>query len=502
MKYFVIMVALFASCSPSSEHGHSHGTDGGNPHESDGRPLLDVTVRTDDIELFVKFNALITGSTSTFETYITHLDGFRPVDDVNVTVSLVKGSNGIRHSVNNPNKNGVFLPALRPNKSGIYQLIYELEAPDFQERLELGDVRVFSDLEELQGSFGHIHDNESGITFTKQQAWEIEFSTETVLEGEIFEVINTSGIWKAAPGDSKSLVANASGIINFNRDNLTVGTSVKKGQPLMTITSKGLTTNNLEVEIEKAKADHNQITAEYERQKILFESNLIPKAEYERSESKYLVSKASIESLQQGYKDGGKQIEVPFDGFVNSIEIHNGDYVIQGASLFSVVSSHSQLLETQVSPAYSLSMEDIEDIWFKHRSGNWYSMKQSGGSVLSIGKKVSMERPLIPVFAKMNTPVDRPQGSFTEVQISIGASVPALIVSETALLEDYGKYSVIVQVSGQTYVQRPIMVGRRNGASVEVTRGLKKGEIVVTQGAYQVKMASLSTSVPAHGHQH
>jgi multidrug efflux pump subunit AcrA (membrane-fusion protein) len=129
-------------------------------------------------------------------------------------------------------------------------------------------------------------------------------------------------------------------------------------------------------------------------------------------------------------------------------------------------------------------------------------MKQSGGSVLSIGKKVSMEKPSIPVFAKVNTPVDRPQGSFTEVQISIGASVPALIVSETALLEDYGKYSVIVQVSGETYEKRPIMVGRRNGASVEVTRGLKKGEIVVTKGVYQVKMASLSSSVPAHGHQH
>jgi cobalt-zinc-cadmium efflux system membrane fusion protein len=32
--------------------------------------------------------------------------------------------------------------------------------------------------------------------------------------------------------------------------------------------------------------------------------------------------------------------------------------------------------------------------------------------------------------------------------------------------------------------------------------GLKLGEVVVTKGAYQVKMASMSGQVPAHGHSH
>jgi multidrug efflux pump subunit AcrA (membrane-fusion protein) len=106
------------------------------------------------------------------------------------------------------------------------------------------------------------------------------------------------------------------------------------------------------------------------------------------------------------------------------------------------------------------------------------------------------------VFAKVNTPVDMPQGSFTEVQIAIGTGTPTMVVPESALLEDYGRYSVMVQLSGQTYVKRPITLGQRNGASVEVIRGLKKGEYVVTKGVYQVKMASLSAQVPAHGHEH
>jgi len=502
MKYIVIIVAILGSCTPSSEHVHQHTSDGAHTNEIDGRPTLDITVRTDDIELFVKFTALIAGSSSTFESYITRLDNFQPIAPVTVTVSLIKGKKGIRNSVNSPNKNGVFLPALKPHDAGSYRLTFNLEAPEFQETLDLGDVQVFNDLQELQNTLAQIHDSETGITFTKLQAWEIPFSTKPVHEGAIFEVVNTSGVWKAAPGDSKSLAANTNGIINFNRANLTVGTLVKKGQVLMSITSRGLTTNNLEVEIEKAKADHHQITAEYNRQKILYESNLIHKAEFELSESKYLVSKASLDALQLGFKAGSKQIQVPFNGFIKSIEVHNGDYVEQGTPLFSIVSSHSQLLETQVSSDYSIGLGDINDIWFKHQSGEWCSMKQSGGSVLSIGKEVSSDNPFIPVFAKVNTPVDRPQGSFVEVQISIGSSVPALIVSESALMEEYGKYSVMVQVSGESYVKRQIIIGRRNGASVEVIRGLEKGEHVVTEGAYQVKMASLSASVPSHGHQH
>jgi len=37
---------------------------------------------------------------------------------------------------------------------------------------------------------------------------------------------------------------------------------------------------------------------------------------------------------------------------------------------------------------------------------------------------------------------------------------------------------------------------------VLVLDGLKAGERVVTAAAYQVRLASLSTAAPAHGHEH
>ena len=60
----------------------------------------------------------------------------------------------------------------------------------------------------------------------------------------------------------------------------------------------------------------------------------------------------------------------------------------------------------------------------------------------------------------------------------------------------------MVQLSGESFERRSITIGKRNGENVEVLKGLEAGDVVVTTGAYQVKMASMSGTTPAHGHEH
>ena len=55
---------------------------------------------------------------------------------------------------------------------------------------------------------------------------------------------------------------------------------------------------------------------------------------------------------------------------------------------------------------------------------------------------------------------------------------------------------------GETFERRAVTLGPRSGDLVQVIEGVKAGERVVTKGAYLVRLASLSTSVPAHGHVH
>jgi RND family efflux transporter MFP subunit len=285
-------------------------------------------------------------------------------------------------------------------------------------------------------------------------------------------------------------------------DNLTEGTEIKQGQVLMTISSKGLTSNNLQTEIEQARTNFEQAKAEYERKKQLYESKIVPKAELEQVESKYKVAKSNYETLKAGYSAGGKQVTAPFDGYIKSISISNGDFVSQGAQLLTIGSHRTSLLETQVSASYASVLQNIQNVFYQKKKDQWSSIQASGGSVLSVGKEVESTKPLLSVYAQVTEEIKMPEGSFTEVEIAYGEPKQSVLIPNAALLEDYGSYSVMVQLSGESFERRPVKLGRNNGEFTEVTEGLKADEVVVTRGAYQVKMASMSGTTPAHGHEH
>jgi RND family efflux transporter MFP subunit len=323
-----------------------------------------------------------------------------------------------------------------------------------------------------------------------------------VINGKIYDVINTSGVWTPASGSLKTLVAKSSGVVDFAVSNLTEGTLVKRGQLLINVSSQGLASNNLNTEIAKARSNFEQSKAEYLRKKELYESKIVPKAEFEKVESNYNIVKTNYQSLSSGVSGGGKQIRAPFDGDITAINVVNGDYVAQGAAMVTVGTHQSRVLKTQIAPSYGLTMENAQSIWYQTNDGQWRNVATSGGSILSIAKDVDTNRPLISVFAQVNDDVDMPEGSLTQVQIAMGNATQNTMIPVSALLEDYGSYSVIVQASGEGFERRPIKIGKRNGDNVEILQGLQVGEVVVTTGAYQVKMASMSGSTPAHGHEH
>ncbi|MEQ8878436.1 MAG: efflux RND transporter periplasmic adaptor subunit [Cyclobacteriaceae bacterium] len=502
MRYIIVLLSVVVfSCQPSEEEGHAHAPDGSHLTEGNDSPSVVTTIWTDKMELFVEYPALIVGSTSRFAAHFTVLDKHQPVLEGGVTVSLTKGNKGIRHSVEAPSSPGIFTPSLQPKEAGTYQLIFEIKTPAFLDKIVMDNIPVYASEEEAISRMGSVEEG-NAITFLKEQAWKMEFQTAAALKKEVFQTIPTSGVWKVAPSDYQTLVAPASGRVSFSPGILTEGSAVKKGQILMTISSAGLTSNNLSAEIQKAIAEFEQARSEYERKKELYNSKIVPKAEFEQVQQKYLVAKTNYETLSSGYKAGGKQITSPMNGFIKSILAVNGGFANQGDALVTVTSHKSSLLEVQVSPKYSKELQNIENIWYQPKRGTWSSLKEKGGKVLSVGKEVEADQPLISVFAEVNEGVEMPEGSFTEAQLAVGRGAKGLVVPLSCLLEDYGNFSVIVQLSGESFERRNVTLGKRNGSEVEVIKGLSSGEVVVTKGAYAVKMASMSGQAPAHGHAH
>ena len=72
----------------------------------------------------------------------------------------------------------------------------------------------------------------------------------------------------------------------------------------------------------------------------------------------------------------------------------------------------------------------------------------------------------------------------------------------TALTEEQGSFFVYLQIDEEGYKIQPVTLGADNGEKVQTLSGVKAGDKVVTQGAYQVKLAGATNAIPAHSHEH
>lgn len=501
-KYlWIAVLGMIVSCQSTEQpHTHEEGEEHGHSH---GEELaVDTTLWTDKTELFVEYPPLVVGQTGRFAAHFTILEQHQPVREGSVTVSLIQNNRGIRHTVEAPASPGIFTPALQPKEAGTYTLLFELSTPQLNDRIEAGNVQVFASQQEAEAALGTSEEAGGTISFLKEQAWKIDFQTVAVSAGEVYEMIPASGKWLAAPGTENTVSAIASGVVYFPSNVIIEGAEVGRGDLLFTISGKGLATNNLETELIRAQATYEQARAAYERKKPLFESQVVPKAEFEEARKQYEIAKAEYEALTTGYSETGKQIRAPFNGYVKKVWVENGAFVNQGTPLVVIGSEQSHVLQTEVSQAYGERLKNIQQVWFTTTTGSWTSLTEVNGNLKSIGKVVTQAQPLIPVYFQVNGALDVLEGSLAEVQLATGEDKVGILIPAEALLEDFGNYSVIVQLGGETFEKRPIKIGKRNGGQVEVTQGLSAGEHIVTTGAYQVKMASMSGQVPAHGHSH
>jgi RND family efflux transporter MFP subunit len=125
------------------------------------------------------------------------------------------------------------------------------------------------------------------------------------------------------------------------------------------------------------------------------------------------------------------------------------------------------------------------------------------GKLVSVGKVLDPQSRTLPItFAFDNRKPGLPVGQAVFLHLLMDTTAPRPVVPATAVVDDAGRPIVFVQREGETFERRAVTLGPRSGDLVQITEGVEPGDRVVTKGAYLVRLASLSTSVPAHGHVH
>jgi membrane fusion protein, heavy metal efflux system len=88
------------------------------------------------------------------------------------------------------------------------------------------------------------------------------------------------------------------------------------------------------------------------------------------------------------------------------------------------------------------------------------------------------------------------------VRLDAGTPLPVLMVPKESVVDNEGQSIVYVLLSGEEFERRNVVTGDEYGSKVAILSGIKPGERVVSQGAYQLKLQELKPAdAGAHTHE-
>jgi len=504
-------LCLMLACQPVQSGGHSHDTVGDHSHKEEGDhshaedPTVSYTKWSDQLELFVEFKPLVVGKVSRFAAHFTHRSGFKPVREGSLTISLITGNKGVRQTVDAPSSPGIFTPGLQPTRAGTGQLVFEVETPSFTDRIVLTDITIYNTMAEAEVDMPEENFSRERVDFLKEQAWRIDFAMAPATRQPIREVIRTSGEILPVRSAEKTAVAKTSGLVFFQNTTLRAGKEVWAGQPLFAVTSEGLVRGNLQEKYKVAQARLERARASFERARNLLDQEIIGQKEFEQRSMEFTVAQAELETLNKvvNAETGGHTVMAPISGIIKTILINDGQYVEEGTPLVEVTSNRTLILEAQVSQQYLPRLSGVTSAHFKAPyQEKVQSIEDYNGRLIQYGKALQPNNHFIPVQFEVDNLGRLLPGSYVEMFLLMEPVDQGIVIPESALLQDYDQQYVYVQASGETFEKRPLTLGVSNGVHIQVLDGLSDGEWVVTKGAYQIKMASMSTTIPGHGHEH
>lgn len=185
-----------------------------------------------------------------------------------------------------------------------------------------------------------------------------DYVTVNITHGDLRQVVTATG--EIQPVNTVNVGSQVSGTI----DNLYVdfNTKVKKGDLLLTIEPSVLqaSVDEAKASLDSAISQRNFTKSEYERNKMLYAEDIIPRAEMEQSQTQYEQAEQSVKRAQSTYDRavtnlGYATIVSPVDGTVISRKVDVGQTVaasFQTPDLFEIAEDLTKMqIETAVSEA-------------------------------------------------------------------------------------------------------------------------------------------------------
>lgn len=354
---------------------------------------------------------------------------------------------------------------------------------------------------------GHDHEHHHGdntIHFTNQQGRKGDFALEKIAPQPFGQVIKATAQVLPSQGDEREATATASGVVIFTNSNLVEGVAVKAGQPLFEIDGSGMADNNMSVRFQEAAARYNAAKAAYERKQRLAEDKIVSQTDLDQAQAEYTAAKAAYDNLKANFSQRGAIVRAPISGYIQRINVNNGGFVEAGRSVVTVSQNRDLLLRAEVQPRYYSALSHIAGVnVVLPNSTEAVSLQSLQGSLVSYGRATDADCPLLPVTFRVRNDGQLLSGTFVTLYIATEGSQEAITIPNQGIVEEMGSYFVFVKVCEEEYEKRLVTIGATDGLRTEITSGLQAGDIVVSRGAFMVKLAQGAGALDPHaGHVH
>lgn len=289
--------------------------------------------------------------------------------------------------------------------------------------------------------------------------------------------ISTVGSLRAVQGVEVS--AEVSGVVAAI--SFVSGSSVDAGAQLLQLddTAEAAELRSLDAQLELAKQD-------YERAKGLSIKTLLSQSQLDRTKS--VLGSLEARAEEQQALIARKSIQAPFSGELGIREINLGEYLSPGTSIVTLQKLNPIFTDFTV-PERSLSSLSIGQVIEVNVAA--FPAEIFKGKISAISPKVESRTRNIKLQATLQNDDTRLRpGMFAQVAVILGGANKVVTLPRTAVeFLPYGNSVFIVTQKGDvlTVHRRQITTGRILGTRVEIIKGIKSGERVVSAGQLKLR---------------
>jgi cobalt-zinc-cadmium efflux system membrane fusion protein len=460
-----------------------------------------ITMWTDSTELFMEHPALIVGVPDKFAVHLTDITDFAPLRSGKVTLRFTPRGGGAPVVVvqEAPRSPGIYGPSPAFTVAGVYDLLIIVDSPQARDSIRVPDLRVYANATEGPREGAETDD---GIPFLKEQQWKSPgFRTDFAVEGDVAAAFEANGQIEPAAGHYADVTAPIGALVDVGgvSSSPVPGQRVSRGQTLAYLTPSLDQGGSAFAE---ARAALREAEDEHARALRLVAVEAVPQRRVHEAENRLRAAQEALAGLGGGTlsPNGKVAVRAPIGGVVVRRSIAPGGRVEAGSSLFTLVDASRVWLKVNVPAAQASLVNRASGAEFEvEGSARRYTARRT----VSIGSVIDSLSRTVPVLYEVaNGDGSLKIGATARVAVRTGQRARGLLVPASAILDEDGRAIVYVQPSGERFEKREVTVLGVEGSRAVIGAGLTRGDRVVTGAAYQVRLASLSTSVPAHGHEH